>query len=243
MVFDIGGYAPIVGSMEYNIAGTLSQYLDITLEKGEEIFADPGTLICKDAALLMDPRMQGGLGQGLKRMLAGAGFNLVYFIGPGKLSLSKNRSGKVIVLDLKEDDVIDVHPGALVMAQKSVSVDLHTQDFQTGVLGGTGLFWARLKGPGFAFVHAWGDFKRQILEDGEAIQVNRGHLIFKHAGVGQSMSNLNLKTALFGGAGAYLLTLMGPGEIGLQSRTKSAATASPTKVDIRPPSRQTPPPR
>src|SRR5438093_12277991 len=58
--------------MEYKIVGDVMQALQIELKRGEEIFAEAGTMLYMGPGIVLQARMQGGLMKGLMRkFLAG----------------------------------------------------------------------------------------------------------------------------------------------------------------------------
>ena len=84
--------------MRYDIIGSNMQHLDVSLNEGERVFADSGTLVSKTENVIMTPRLAGGIISAMERKATGATALLTEFAakdGSGKVSVAGVFPGKI----------------------------------------------------------------------------------------------------------------------------------------------------
>ena len=86
--------------MEFSIHGGISPYLDIELSGGERVIAESGALLAKEPSVAMSSTMSGGFAGAFKRVLAGTSLFVVEYAGPGQVTLTHGRTGRIVPLDL-----------------------------------------------------------------------------------------------------------------------------------------------
>jgi uncharacterized protein (AIM24 family) len=205
--------------MKLEVHGAVAAYVDVELSAGEQLLAEPGSLLCKEPGVVMRPALEGGLGGALKRAFAGSSLVLVTYEGPGLLSLTKGAPGRVLSLVLDGGRAIHINHHAFLCAERSVSLDA------TSPSSG-GLLWARLPlvmlrlgGAGRALVFARGDAKEVHLGRGESLDVAPGRVVWLDGALKvERAPSPGLKATLLGGMGVALARLTGPGTVCLQTR-------------------------
>jgi uncharacterized protein (TIGR00266 family) len=227
-----GSYYPPaapIQPLKYEIEGHNLQIARVHLEPGQEIYAEAGKMIYKAANIDWETRMTGkSLGQkllgALKRKLMGESLAFTFFrasAAGGEVGFAGSYPGKIQVFELAPGQTIMVQRDGFLFAQSSVSIDIAmVRRLGAGLLGGEGFILQRLTGPGTVFVHAGGDHVDFMLQPGEMLQVQSGHLVAFDPTVNYDVQMVgSIRTAIFGHEGLFLTTLTGPGRVILQSLT------------------------
>jgi len=204
---------------QYNIYGEDLQYLKVTLNDGEVIYADAGHMISKQATVQMQTRMKGGLLAGLKRELTGGSFFVTEFRGPGEVYLAGIFPGKIIQIPLNGNEIL-AESHTFLAAESGVQYDSQMARLAAGLLGGEGLFLAKFRGSGNLFLHSYGDFTIKELGAGESLQVEASHLMAFQEGMDYDVQLVGgLKSIFFSHEGLFFVTIRGPGKVWLHTLT------------------------
>jgi uncharacterized protein (TIGR00266 family) len=206
--------------MEHKITGSVMPVLEMTLQSGERVFAQPGAMKWMDGNIGMETST-GGLLSGLKRSLAGEGLFLVWFwpqSGEGKIAFGHSYPGHIIPVEVSNTAVI-CQKRAFLCAQEGVTLDLAFQRrLGTGFFGGEGFVMQKLGGRGMAFLEIDGECLTKELAAGEIIKVDTGCVAAFEQSVQMDIHTVKgFKNILFGGGGLFLTTLEGPGRVWLQT--------------------------
>ncbi|MDZ7834433.1 MAG: AIM24 family protein [Alkalibacterium sp.] len=93
-----------------------------------------------------------------------------------------------------------------------------TKKFSAGLLGGEGFVLQRFSGRGDLFLEADGSLMEYDLGYREGLLVDPGHVFVFDDSVDYSIETVKgLKNMMFGGEGAFLVKLTGPGKVTLQT--------------------------
>jgi len=203
--------------MKFDIIGANMQHLDVSMEDGEKIFADSGTLVSKGNNIVMTPKLAGGLVGALERKATGATALLTEFEakgGNGEVAVAGVFPGKIFQVNLKDGQKFTVEKDSFLAAETSVKYNLQMMGFGAAFLGGAGLYLLELCGPGNIFVHVGGDIIEHDIDETHTVEIEPGHI----AGFDSSLSYKvrlvdNVRTAMFGGVGLFLATFKGEGRL------------------------------
>lgn len=211
--------------MKYTITGDNLQFVNISLDSGEEVRANAGAMRYMTGNINMDAKMEGGLLSGLKRSVSGQSFFMVKFRaegGSGVLGLGGACPGKIMDVDIGKGAWMVQKTGFLA-SQPTVNLDIAFQKKLGAMLfGGEGLIIQKMSGSGIAFIAACGDFNVIDLKPGEVYKISTGNVVAWQDTVKYDISPVGgLKTSVFGGEGFFVTTLTGPGKIVIQSLTLS----------------------
>lgn len=209
--------------MKYTITGDNLQFVNIQIEPGEEIKSGAGAMRYMTGNVVMDAKMEGGLGRGIKRMFTGNSLFLVKYRaegGSGIVGLGGSAPGKILDVDISKGNWLVQKTGYLG-SESGVDLDLAFQKKLGNIFfGGEGLIIQKLSGKGIAFIAACGDFNVVDLKPGEKYKISTGNVVAWEESVSYDISSAgNLKTSVFGGEGFFVTTLTGPGKIVIQSMT------------------------
>ena len=219
--------------IDYELFGDDMQFVEITLDPGEVVVAEAGSMMYMSDGIDMqtvfgDPSKQQGFVGKLfdagKRMITGESLFLTTF---GAVSNKREQvafaapyPGKIIPMHLDElGEELICQKDAFLCAARGVQIGIAFQKkILAGLFGGEGFILQRLTGDGMAFVHAGGTIHRRELGAGETLRLDTGCLVALQPSIDYDIQMTGgVKNTIFGGEGLFLATLRGPGSVWLQS--------------------------
>ena len=210
--------------LDYTIYGDDMQLVEVHLDPGEGVRAEPGSMVYMDEGIQMQTSTGGGILQGLKRKLSGESFFITTFHN----SVSRRQDvafaapypGKIVPVDLSQmNGQFLCQKDSFLAAAAGVEVSIaFTKRLGAGLFGGEGFILQRLEGDGLVFLHAGGTVIKRELGPGERLRVDTGCLVGFAPTVDYDIQFIGgVRNALFGGEGLFLARLTGPGLVYLQS--------------------------
>jgi len=210
--------------IDYQLHGNDMQLVEVTLDPGEAVQAEGGTMIYMDGGIEMETSTGGGLVDGAKRMVTGESFFITTFSNAGsdegRVAFAAPYPGKIVPVNLgQHEGQFLCQKDAFLCAAQGTNIEVEFQKkIGTGLFGGEGFILQRLEGNGMAFVHAGGTVVERELGPNETLRLDTGCLVAFDPAVDYNIQYIGgMKNALFGGEGLVLATLTGPGLIYLQS--------------------------
>lgn len=220
--------------IDYEIFGDDMQFVEVTLDPGETVLAEAGTMMYMTQGIRMDtvfgdPSKSSGsffekLMDAGKRAISGESLFLTTFSATGhgrdQVSFAAPYPGKIVPLHIDElGGEIICQKDSFLAAAKGIQVGIAFQKkIAAGLFGGEGFILQRLVGDGIAFVHAGGTVQRRQLGPGETLRLDTGCLVAFQPSVTYDIQLIGgVKNSLFGGEGLFVATLTGPGLVWVQS--------------------------
>ncbi len=199
--------------MNCKLIGQFVQHLEVTLEPGENFFAEKGALIYLEAGIEKELSFNGsGLGRILGAKISGESLFILrlYNVSPvPRKAVIGSRFG-LLPIRLEGESLI-CHRGVYVGS--SAKVDVTTKISIAGLVGGMGLLLQKISGRATVFLDTKGTPITISLPPGETIEVDENHIIaMQYISEGQMSSNWSLGN-LLGGEGLSMLRITGPGKI------------------------------
>ncbi len=202
---------------KYEVIGHNMQLLKATLEPGERIFGDSGMLVSKNDSIVMTPRVVGGLGGLISRKMTGATGMLTEFKAKGAeghVSMAGVYPGKVLELDLEDGQVFVAEQKAYLASEDTVKFTIQMMSLGAMWFGKSGIVMQRFVGPGKLFLHIIGDIIEHDVTDDNPIEIDPGHVAGFDGDLQYHVTFVdNIKTAMFGGIGLFLVTFSGKGRV------------------------------
>ncbi len=211
--------------MQYQLIGEPMPVVQCTLQAGEAMKTERGSMVWMSTNMAMDTG-SGGLGKAFGRMVSGeAIFQNTYTAvdGPGMIAFGASFPGSI--------RAVQIAPGQGVVCQKSsfiaseMGVDLSVffqKKLGAGFFGGEGFIMQRLSGSGMAFLEIDGYAVEYQLAPGQSILVDTGNLAMMDETCSIDIQQVKgLKNMMFGGEGLFNTCVTGPGKIILQTMTIS----------------------
>jgi len=208
--------------IDYQIVGDDFQAVEITLDPGEAVRAEPGAMMYLEPGIHMETSTGGGLMTGLKRMVGGESFFITNFENRGhdraKVGFSAAYPGKIMPVDLSLGSIFCQRDAYLCSADGIEVSVAFTRRLGAGFFGGEGFILQKLSGNGLAFVHAGGFVIERDLEPGEELRVDTGCIVAFQESVDYDIQRIKgVKSMLFGGEGLFYAVLRGPGKVFVQT--------------------------
>jgi uncharacterized protein (AIM24 family) len=133
---------------------------------------------------------------GVKRILAGMPFVVSVAHGPGRVSLSRDAPGQLVVLPLDPGVELDAREHAMLVASGNVTFSYEkVQGLKAMLAAGTGMYLDRFVAQGTAgllILHGYGNVLERTLGEGETIEVEPGGFLYKDAAVVMAIATLSL---------------------------------------------------
>jgi uncharacterized protein (TIGR00266 family) len=221
--------------IDYEIFGSEMQYVEIALDPGEVVLAEPGAMMYMTSGIQMDTVFgdpsapTGGFWSKVaaagKRALTGESLFMTTFTnvaatGREVAAFASPFPGKVIPLHLDQlgGELICQRDSFLCAARGTQIGIAFRKRLGVGLFGGEGFIMQRLTGDGIVLAHAGGMLMRRTLAAGETLRLDTGCLVALLPSVDYDIQFVGgIKNTLFGGEGLFLATLTGPGDVWCQS--------------------------
>ncbi len=208
--------------MQYKIEGTPLPVVICTLEPGEQMITERGSMSWMSPNMKMETTSNGGVGKALGRMFAGeALFQNRYTAegGSGMIAFASSFPGSIVALDITPDKPVIIQKRAFLASEPGVELSVQFQKkVAAGFFGGEGFIMQKLSGRGKAFVEIDGAAIEYQLAAGEKMIVDTGYLAMMDATCDMNVETVSgAKNIFFGGEGLFNTVITGPGKIVLQT--------------------------
>eukprot|EP00546_Thalassionema_frauenfeldii_P022267 CAMPEP_0178906962 /NCGR_PEP_ID=MMETSP0786-20121207/7108_1 /TAXON_ID=186022 /ORGANISM="Thalassionema frauenfeldii, Strain CCMP 1798" /LENGTH=420 /DNA_ID=CAMNT_0020578711 /DNA_START=235 /DNA_END=1498 /DNA_ORIENTATION=- len=202
------------------VKGEETQVATITLQPGQTIRAESGSLVFMTPSIQMET--SSNMSDGMKRFMTGQALFVTDFTAKdtaGEVALAPPFPSKVLRINIQEyGGELMCQKGAYIASNVGVNIDLaFTKNFSTGFFGGEGFVLQKLTGEGDVLLQASGALIRKDLDDDEELRVSSGTLVCFTNTIDYNVQMMpGFKNVMFGGEGLFITTLKGPGTIWLQ---------------------------
>ena len=208
--------------IDYELVGDDFQAVVITLDPGEGVRAEPGSMMWVEGDIQMATSTGGGILSGLKRMVGGERFFITTWTNEGheraRIGFAGDYPGKILPVDLSRSTVLCQRDAYLCSANGIEVSVAFTRRLGAGFFGGEGFILQRLSGDGLAFINAGGHIIERDLDHGETLRVDTGCIVGFEESVDYDIQMISgIKTKLFGGEGLFYAVLRGPGKAWIQT--------------------------
>lgn len=203
------------GNITCQIAGQVVPVTEFTLADGDAIFFEQHTLLWKERTVALAGKNLKSAGQ---RTIAGMPHAVIEARGPGRIAVTRDASGEVVVLPLHPGVETDVRGHAFLAASQNVGYSfIRIEKLASMLHGGPGMYLDRFvtgDTQGLLLLHGYGNVFQRRLGVGEKILVEPGGFLYKDAPVTISPVPVQAGSGL---RHAHWAELTGPGRIGIQS--------------------------
>jgi len=216
----------------YRIKGEILQTVEIDVPQGERVFSETGGMVWMDETIEMETSIQKGkeskgvfdtIIKAASRAIQGESLFLNYFgapSAPGTVSFASSFPGKILPFELKAGESIIAQRGSFLVGQEDVDLVIEWRGAGAGIFGGEGLVLQRLTGPGLVFLEIDGELTERILNSGQKLLIDTGHIACFESSVTYDIQlQKGFKNILVGGEGIFLARLTGPGKVWIQHLT------------------------
>lgn len=220
--------------LNYTIHGNDLQYINITLEAGQEAIAEQGAMMYVDKHITVETILGdgsksrfGAIGRfwnAIKRSFTGESmFSSVYrnsSTKPQNIAIAAPSPGEIVPINLSEHGgMIVCQKGAYIAGELGQRIQLAFQKrIRVGFFGGEGFIMQKISGQGTVFIHASGTLKEVTLAPDDELKIDTGCLVGMSSTVRYDIKYTGkLKTSFFGGEGLFYAAVSGPGKVWIQS--------------------------
>jgi len=207
--------------MQYEIVGSPFPAVVCTLQRGEQMKPEKGSMIWMDPCMTMETSGGGGLGKMFSKALSGESMfqNIYTAQADGIIAFGSSFPGQILPIEINQGQQFIAQKMAFLASEVGVDVAVHfSQKLGRGFFGGEGFIMQRLSGQGMVFLECDGSLVRYELAAGQQMIVDTGNVLGFTGGVNMEIERIKgAKNVMFGGEGLFNTKLTGPGTIYLQT--------------------------
>ncbi len=217
--------------MQYQIQGGNLPVVICTLNNGESMITERGSMSWMSPNMKMETTTNGGMGRAFGRMLTGESlFQNIYTAqgGAGMIAFASSFPGSIRPLQIQPGKTMIVQKRSFLASERGVELSIHFhRKLGSGFFGGEGFIMQKLSGQGTAFIEIDGSAIEYHLNPGQVMIVDTGYLAAMDETCSMDIVTVpGVKNALFGGEGLFNTKITGPGNIILQTMPISAVASS-----------------
>lgn len=203
-------------------SGPAFAFGEITLPPGGKVRVEAGAMAMTHGDVQMTTSTQGGFMKGLKRSLGGESFFVNDFSSGsgGTVGVAAALPGDMTEVTLDGSKALLVQSGSWIASDPTIDVDAKWGGGKT-FFSGEGLVLLRCTGQGEILVSAYGAILSRVLEAGETLTLDTGHVVAFDDSVGYSVRKAGSWKSTILGAEGLVTDFTGPGRVWLQTRSSS----------------------
>ena len=207
--------------MRYEIKGSPLPVVEWTLEAGESIICEGGSMSWMSANMQMETS-GGGIGKMFSKAISGEKlFHNKYTAtgSSGIIAFASSFPGNILAVEIAPGKEIVCQKSAFLAATPGVDVSIFFQKkLGSGFFGGEGFIMQKISGQGIVFLEIDGYVETKELAPGEQIVIDTGYLAMMSATCSMDVQMVKgVKNVFLGGEGLFNTVVTGPGTISLQT--------------------------
>ena len=216
--------------MQYQIKGTPLPVVECTLESGESMVCEAGSMSWMSSNMKMETS-GGGLGKMFSKAFSGEKmFQNIYTAqgAQGTIAFASSFPGNILAIEVGPGKEIVCQKSAFLASTPGVELSIFfNKKLGAGLFGGEGFIMQRLSGNGLAFLEMDGSVVEKTLTPGEQITVDTGYLAMMDASCSIDVVTVKgVKNVLLGGEGLFNTIVTGPGRVFLQTMPAAAVAGA-----------------
>jgi len=215
--------------MKYEIKGGSFPVVECSLNDGEQMITEKGSMVWMSPNMEMETR-GGGLGKMFSKAFSGESMfqNIYTAHGDGMITFGSSFPGKLLALEIAPGKEMILQKSAFLASEAGVELSVHfNKKASSGFFGGEGFIMQRVSGRGIVFVEIDGELVEYELKDGEKLVVDTGNVAVIEPTVSIDIQTVKgMKNMLLGGEGIFNTVLTGPGKVWLQTMPVSSIAAA-----------------
>ena len=210
-------------TMQYQIIGEPMPVVVCTLQAGEAMQTEKGSMVWMSENMSMETNAGGSVGKAFCRMFTGESMfrNVYTAMGQqGMIAFGSSFPGSIRALDVTPNAPIIAQKSAFLCAEMGVETAVQFQKkIGAGFFGGEGFIMQRISGNGKVFLEIDGSAQEYYLQPGQSLIIDTSHLVMIDATCTLSIETVKgLKNKVFGGEGFFNTKVTGPGRVILQTQ-------------------------
>ncbi len=207
--------------MKYEIQGENLPVVVCTMNDGETMRTESGSMSWMSPNMEMSTTTGGGIGKMFGRLFSGESMfqNRYTARGQGMIAFSSSFPGSIRAVEITPEHPVVVQKSAFLACEDSVELSVFFQKkLGAGLFGGEGFIMQKLSGSGTAFLEIDGSAVEYELASGQQMLVSSGHLAVMDETCSLDVQQVKgIKNVVFGGEGLFNTVVTGPGRVILQT--------------------------
>lgn len=208
--------------MKYQIVGEPLPVAICTVEPGQTLISERGSMSWMTPNIKMETKGTGGLGKMIGRAFSGESVFQNRFTaegGEGMIAFASSFPGSIRAYEIGPGKEMIVQKSGFLASDDTVELSVFFQKkLGAGLVGGEGFIMQKLSGTGTALIEIDGCAVEYELEAGQSMIIDNGYLAAMSATCTMDVQmNKGLKNMIFGGEGMFNTVITGPGTIVLQT--------------------------
>lgn len=204
--------------MTYEIKGGSFPIVECTLNQGQKMITQSGSMCWMDATISMDTTSNGGIKKVLGRALSNESlFQNVYTSTKdgSKISFGTCVPGAIMAVKLVEGQSIICQKSAFLSAHGNIELSIHlNKKIGTGIFGGEGFIMQKITGDGIVFLEIDGASIQYDLAEGQQLILSTGYLVSMSESCKIDIQTVKgIKNIFLGGEGIFNTVITGPGKV------------------------------
>lgn len=202
--------------MKYEIWGEICPAVTIKLNEGESIFTEQGGMSWMTDGIEMSTSKQ----KSFRNYISNVPFLAEYkaIKEHQEITFSATRAGHIMAFDIEPGREIIGQRAQFLCCDEGVDIKTFLANYTKNIPGGEGYQLQQYEGHGKVFMELTGSVRKIELDEGEKLHIESGNLAaWEHTVHHEVRYIRNFKSMLFGGEGALVTTVTGPGTVWLQT--------------------------
>ena len=196
--------------------------VEISLRKGETVFAEPGAMMWMDSTVKVETTTRGGIFSGVKRLFSNEDFFQNHFTGPGKVNLALGSlPGDMIALKVTPGKSFVLSKGSFVAATDNIEV---TTGFRLRAIAANTPFLVKVQvaegsnKPGIVFIGAYGGVEHIKVQKGKELILDNGNFLGIDEDKDFTITTFGKAKSFFFGGEGLVFRVRGPANVITRSR-------------------------
>ncbi len=208
--------------MKYQIVGEPLPVAICTVEPGETLITERGSMSWMTPNMKMETKGTGGIGKMIGRAFSGESMFQNRFTAEGatgQIAFASSFPGSIRAYEIAPGKEMIVQKSGFLASDEGVELSVFFQKkLGAGLVGGEGFIMQKLSGNGTALIEIDGFAVEYELEAGQSMVIDNGYLAAMSATCTMDVQmNKGIKNMLLGGEGMFNTVVTGPGIIVLQT--------------------------
>ena len=208
--------------MRYEIKGGSFPIVECTLNNGESMITQSGSMCWMDSSITMETSSNGGVGKVIGRLFTREKlFQNIYTAtkDEAKISFGTCVPGAIMAVELKGGQSIICQKSAFLASYGNIELStFFNKKIGAGLFGGEGFIMQKLAGEGIVFIEIDGSTKEFNLDKGQQLILSTGYLVSMDDTCSIDVQTVKgLKNIILGGEGIFNTIITGPGRVTVQT--------------------------
>ena len=208
--------------MKYEIKGGSFPIVECTLDSGQSMITQSGSMCWMDSSITMDTTSNGGAGKVIGRLFSNENlFQNVYTSNKdgSKITFGTCVPGSIVAVNLSGGQSIICQKSAFLASYGNIELSVFfNKKIGVGIFGGEGFIMQKISGNGIVFLEIDGSSLTYELAPGEQKILSTGYLVSMDETCTIDVQTIKgFKNIFLGGQGIFNTIITGPGRVTVQT--------------------------